>query len=299
METESNSMTGAVAPIAARFQDIRNEQLLPEALVALAEGVLSLTARARAQASVVLPPREDMAPVDALFAGSPLMLRQEFPCDMKQALGLIPELLDLLESTGAGAAKAAAALRAALAPGGGLDAAAVLRALAAGDETLFAPWRQAFPDSPRALDFVATCALAPSLAAAAEKLAPLLPEDLPHEHGSCPLCGSLPYVSLLRGKEGRRMGVCSFCAHEYRIRRLACIYCDEDQQKQLKLFRVAEYPGARVDVCESCRMYVKTLDRRETDRECQPALDDMATLALDALAQRQGYARPVLSAWGF
>ena len=62
----------------------------------------------------------------------------------------------------------------------------------------------------------------------------------------------MPYLSLLREKEGKRFGVCSFCGFEYRVRRIACVYCDEADQKKLKLFRVAEYPGVRVDVCETC-----------------------------------------------
>lgn len=285
--------------VAARCQDIRNQQILPEALVGLAEGVLGLTAQAKEKVRVAMPDRGTLAPVEALFAGSPLVLRAQFPYDEDQALSLMPPLLDLLAATGAEAAKAAEALRRALNPGGGLNGADVLRAYAASDESVFAPWREAHPAAPRALDFVATCALAPSLAAAAELLAPLLPRDLPHEHGSCPLCGSLPYITLLRGKEGCRLGVCSFCGHEYRVRRIACAYCDESDQHKLKLFHVAEYPGVRVDVCDACSMYVKTLDYREFDRDYLPPLDDMATVALDMLAQRNGYSRPVLSAWGF
>ncbi len=299
MGIESSSMEGGDARIAARLQDIRNEQLLPEPLIAMVERVLPLLAQAEAEAEVSLPPREAMASAEALFAGSPLLLREHFPHDRKQALALIPRLLELLAASGGEAAKAAEAIGTALQPGGGLEADALLNALAAGDDTLFSQWREAFPGAPRALDFVATCALLPGLAAAARQLGPHLPENLPHEHGSCPLCGSLPYLTVLRDKEGRRMAVCSFCAHEYRVRRIACAYCDEGDQKKLKLFQVAEYPGARVDVCESCRMYVKTLDYRELDRGYLPPLDDMATVALDALAQRQGYARPVLSVWGF
>lgn len=299
METGSSSLEETQKHSAARFTDIRNEQLLPEQLIALVERVLPLLTRARAEARVVLPPREAMATPEGMFAGSPLLLRETFPHDRKQALELIPQLLAILAASGGEAAKAAKAIGTALVPGGGLDPEAMLDALARGEDALFGPWRERLPGAPRALDFVATCALLPGLSAAAEQLAPLLPETLPHEHGSCPLCGSLPYLTALHGKEGRRMAVCSFCAHEYRVRRIACVYCDEGEQKNLKLFQVAEYPGARVDVCESCRMYVKTLDYREMDRGYLPPLDDMATVALDALAQRQGYARPVLSAWGF
>jgi FdhE protein len=283
---------------AERLAEIRAQEILPEGLIALVEGVLPLTRKARAEANVILPPREALASDEALFAGSPLLLRQDFPFDMDQALALIPQLLDLLAASGTDAATAAEALRAALADGS-LDARAALSALPKGDEAIFARWRKELPGSPRALDFVITTALAPSLAAAAEKLATHLPQNLPHEHGHCPLCGSLPYVSLLRDKEGRRFGVCSFCGHEHRLRRIACAYCDESDQKKLKLFRVAEYPSVRVDVCETCNMYIKTLDYRELDRGYLPPLDDMASVALDILAQQQGYKRPTLSAWGF
>ncbi|HWR03970.1 MAG TPA: formate dehydrogenase accessory protein FdhE [Humidesulfovibrio sp.] len=282
----------------AKLALIRSQEILPEELIALVERVLPLLRQARAEAQVSLPPVEACATAEAMFAGSPLLLRQDFPFDLKQALGLIPTLLDILEQSGEAAAEAAQTLRQAM-ESGALDPEAALRGLAAGDDALFAHWRERLPGSPRALDFLATCALLPSLNVAAEQLAPRLPENLPHEHGHCPLCGSLPYISLLRDKEGKRYGVCSFCGYEHRLRRIACAYCDEADQNKLKLFRVAEYPGVRVDVCDTCNMYIKTLDHREMDNDTLAALDDMASVALDVLAQQQGYRRPTLSAWGF
>ncbi|GAB6125936.1 formate dehydrogenase accessory protein FdhE [Humidesulfovibrio idahonensis] len=282
----------------ARFAEIRSQEILPEGLIGLVEQVLPLTRRAMAEAKIALPARAACASDEAMFAGSPLLLRQDFPFDMDQALALVPALLDILAATGDDAAKAAQALRQAL-ESGALDAKAALLALPKGDDALFAHWRKELSDSPRALDFVITTALSPSLAVAAQGLAAYLPENLPHEHGHCPLCGSLPYVSLLKEKEGQRFGVCSFCGFEHHIRRIACAYCDESDQGKLKLFRVAEYPGVRVDVCETCNMYIKTLDFRDLDKRHLPALDDMASVALDILAQQQGYKRPTLSAWGF
>jgi FdhE protein len=282
----------------AKLALIRSQEILPEELIALVERVLPLLRQARAEAKVALPEASACATAEAMFAGSPLVLRQDFPFDLEQALGLIPALLDLLEQSGEAAAEAARTVRQAM-QSGELNPEAVLHALAAGDDALFAQWRERLPGSPRALDFLATCALMPSLNVAAEQLAPRLPENLPHEHGHCPLCGSLPYISLLRDKEGKRYGVCSFCGFEHRLRRIACAYCDEADQNKLKLFRVAEYPGVRVDVCETCTMYIKTLDHRELDNDTLAALDDMASVALDVLAQQQGYRRPTLSAWGF
>lgn len=281
-----------------KFSEIRAQEILPSELIALVEQVLPLQRQATEQAHVLLPLPEACASVTAMFAGSPLLMRKDFPYDLGQALALLPVLLDLLAAAGGESEKAAQTLRTAFETGE-LAPEAALRALPEGDDALLAAWRSRMPASPRALDFLVTSALSPSLQAASRSLAERLPKDLPHEHGHCPLCGSLPYISLLRDKEGKRYGVCSFCGFEHRIRRIACPFCDEADQGKLKLFRVAEYPGVRVDVCDTCNMYIKTLDQRELDGPQMPALDDMATVALDVLAMGQGFKRPTLSAWGF
>jgi FdhE protein len=282
----------------AKMDDIRTADMLPEELVALVERVLPVQIEARDTARVTLPDQASCASVEAMFAGSPMIMREHFPHDPAQAASLFPILLDILAGTGGAAAHAADTLRAAIASGE-LDPAQALRALPAGDDGLFAAWRQRLPESPRALNFLAASALWPGLNAAALALAERLPENLPHERGHCPLCGSLPYITFLREKEGLRFGACSFCGFEHRIRRICCPYCDEGDAAKLKLFRVEEYPGVAVGVCETCSMYVKTLDFRQLDKSVLPALDDMASVALDVLAQSQGYKRPTLSAWGF
>jgi FdhE protein len=282
----------------SKMAEIRATDILPEELVALVEQILPVQMKARDEAQVKLPDEASCATVEAMFAGSPLIMREHFPHDLDQALRLFPVLLDILGGTGGAAAQAADTLKKAIAAGE-LDPAEALRALPAGDDTIFAAWRQRLPESPRALNFLAASALWPSLNAAALALATRVPENLPHERGHCPLCGSLPYITLLRQKEGLRFGVCSFCGFEHRVRRLCCPYCDEGDTAKLKLFRVEEYPGVTVGVCDTCSMYVKTLDFRELDKTMLPSLDDMATVALDVLAQGQGYKRPTLSAWGF
>lgn len=283
-----HTMSATERTMASVLSDIRSQEILPAELASLVERVLPMLEAARAEAKVTIPPREVVASDEELFTGRPLLSCQDFPCDMEQALSLFPKLIDLLTECGGEAALAAQGLHAALAVGE-IDARAAMNARL----------REAPARPPRALDFVATSALAPSLALAAEHLAKLLPENMPYEHGHCPLCGSQPYISLLRGSEGRRNAVCSFCAHEYRIRRITCAYCDEGEQERLKLFRVEAYPGVRVDVCDTCKTYIKTLDYREQDQDRLQPLDDLATIALDILAQQQGYARPTLYAWGF
>jgi FdhE protein len=277
---------------------IRAADVVPAELVDLAERVLSLQIGARDRAHIELPDPSACADTAQLFAGSPLILRRDFPRDAAQARELAPALLDALAGAGGPAAKASEALRAAL-DSGELDLDAVFLAHATGEDEPFAAWRERLPESPRALDFLATSALWPSLNRAAELLAPRLPAELPYEGGHCPLCGSLTYITFLSGKEGRRTGACSFCGFEYRVKRIGCTTCGEADAGKLRQFRVEELPHGRVDVCDACGTYVKTLDFRELDDQPVPALDDMASVALDVLAQSQGLRRATLSAWGF
>jgi len=45
----------------------------------------------------------------------------------------------------------------------------------------------------------------------------------------------------------------------------------------------------RVDVCEKCKRYIKTIDTKEIGEEVIPLIEDIGTLHLDILAQKEGY----------
>jgi FdhE protein len=165
-------------------------------------------------------------------------------------------------------------------------------------------WAAKTPKAPAALSFLVRASIEPSLTAAVTALAEWLkgqqssPEQEIRQTGSCPVCGSLPHMLELRGKEGFRFAFCSLCRHEYRIRRLACPVCDNTDTDKLKFFTVPEEPGFRVEACDSCKSYIKTIDFRTFDRKSFPALNDLESLALDFIAQDQGYSRATLSVWG-
>ena len=48
-------------------------------------------------------------------------------------------------------------------------------------------------------------------------------------------------------------------------------------------------PIHRVDVCDKCKGYIKTINNKETDRKLEPVVEDIATLAFDYTALDQGY----------
>ncbi len=108
----------------------------------------------------------------------------------------------------------------------------------------------------------------------------------------CPVCGDEPVVAILRDAAhgARRSFACGLCLAEWPAPRLVCAACGEGEFAKLAVHRAAEYPAARVDTCETCRAYIKTIDMT-TDASSVPIVDDIATVALDLWARGQGYRR--------
>jgi FdhE protein len=112
----------------------------------------------------------------------------------------------------------------------------------------------------------------------------------------CPICGSLPYLSLLKEEVGKRFLLCSYCGYQWRIDRLICPFCNNKDQESLHYLYGEEEEAYRIDICEKCHQYIKTIDLREME-ELDPSLEDVATLHLDILASQKGYKRPVPNPW--
>ena len=114
--------------------------------------------------------------------------------------------------------------------------------------------------------------------------------------GYCPMCGSLPSLSLLKEEVGKRYLLCSYCGYQWRIDRLFCPFCDNREQESLHyLFAEGEEPY-RIDLCDKCHQHIKTIDFRIIG-EPDPSLEDLATLHLDILASQKGYKRPIPNPW--
>ncbi|MBG0790022.1 MAG: formate dehydrogenase accessory protein FdhE [Desulfovibrionaceae bacterium] len=281
-----------------KLAQLRGKSYISRELIDLLDTVTHLHLDMRELAEIELPADNQLAPAEAVFQGVPLLGRGNFPYDARQAESLLDRMITLLRDAGGPLADGAAAVRAAL-DAGELRPDVLFRKFLEDDHEFFAPWAERMPEAPRTLSFLAFAALNPSIEAVARKLAEKLPDMKVTQSGTCPICGSLPLISSLENKEGFRQATCSFCRHQYRIRRLACPICGEDDQKKLTFFTVDEEPGFRVDVCETCKTYVKTIDFRNLDRVAVPILDDLDSLALDYVAANQGYKRATLSAWGF
>jgi FdhE protein len=111
--------------------------------------------------------------------------------------------------------------------------------------------------------------------------------------GYCPLCGAWPSLAEFRGLERKRWLRCGRCGTGWEVPWLRCPFCAETSHENLGYLAPADGETARkVEVCDTCKGYVKA---EPTVRELPwwgVLLDDVATVALDVGALDRGYHRP-------
>jgi formate dehydrogenase accessory protein FdhE len=116
------------------------------------------------------------------------------------------------------------------------------------------------------------------------------PEDLDGTPSTCPLCGGKPIVGVLRpeGDGAKKSLVCMLCAHEWAFRRLYCPACGEEREPQMAFYSAPEIAHVRVDVCDTCHTYLKSIDLTKMGLAV-PIVDELATIPLDLWAREHGY----------
>lgn len=270
---------------------------LPASLVCLVAATCREQLEARIASSVQLT-EDRLAASERNLRGAPLLPREAFPLDLEQAQSLFQRLEGLASECEPHLASSVAAIAAAR-NSGDLNLKEAFAKFVGGDDAYFAAVGQRTPNAPRLLNFLVQASLTPQLAAVGEAAYAFFPQDRTWNFGHCPVCASQPLLARMINREGARGLTCSFCQVEYRAKRLMCPYCGEEDPARLELFTAAEVPGFAVQVCLSCKSYLKTVDFRDFDRPSLPVLDDLESLPLDLAAQSRGFVRPVLSAWGF
>jgi formate dehydrogenase accessory protein FdhE len=108
----------------------------------------------------------------------------------------------------------------------------------------------------------------------------------------CPFCNALPVVGVLReeGHGARRSLVCSLCLIEQPYLRGVCPSCGEQQFDALPVYTADEFEHVRIEACDHCHRYLKTIDLTR-DGLAIPLVDDIASVSLDLWARDRGYVR--------
>jgi formate dehydrogenase accessory protein FdhE len=108
----------------------------------------------------------------------------------------------------------------------------------------------------------------------------------------CPLCGARPLLGVLRpeGDGGKRFLLCSFCLREWEFRRIFCSTCAEEMESKLPVYVAEQFPYIRVEACETCKFYLRTIDLTK-DGNAVTLVDDLAAIPLSLWAEEHGYSR--------
>ncbi|HXY53522.1 MAG TPA: formate dehydrogenase accessory protein FdhE [Nitrospirota bacterium] len=109
------------------------------------------------------------------------------------------------------------------------------------------------------------------------------------EEGRCPVCSAQPSIAWIEG-EGRRQISCSFCGTVGYHERIGCMICQNSEGPKQNVFVFQGESAFRLNTCDACRSYVKTIDAGMLSR-IGPEVADLMSLPLDIVVQEKGFER--------
>jgi formate dehydrogenase maturation protein FdhE len=140
-------------------------------------------------------------------------------------------------------------------------------------------------------DYISRALLQPYAALLREKQ---LTPDRVHTRGHCPFCGGAAWISARKSapdaESGFRYLGCSLCGLEWNLGRILCPACGEEDPHKLPIYSSDAHPAVRIETCDTCRRYVKSIDMTQDARPIPP-IDDLLSLSMDLWAVDEGFVR--------
>ena len=243
------------------------------------------------------PPRLSLPPkylAAKLERGVPVLSGEPIPMPTTT---LTPTLLKLCEALSRGGAGEAADHIHFLIAEGRLEAGSLFSASLARDQHSIRTGATHRGVAPDLLWLVAELAVSPYVHALQRSLfastdATLAAALAAWDRGYCPACGSWP--ALAEVAASHRVLRCSFCAAAWEMNRYACVYCGEDGETFVTAAPNEERVDRRLELCNACGGYLKTVDVPELSPFPLLAIADMETMELDLAAMERGFGRPAL-----
>ena len=164
------------------------------------------------------------------------------------------------------------------------------------DDLLLAYWH-----TPSDQHFFAKAAIQPYASWLAESGVAPIDRPVPRAGNRCPFCGGRPQLSILvaagESDGGGRQLLCATCLTAWPFRRVVCVYCGEEDERKTGYFHTPAFDHLRLDACETCRHYLKTVDLTRLGLAV-PLVDEVAGAPLDLWARERGYEKIELNLLG-
>jgi FdhE protein len=137
-------------------------------------------------------------------------------------------------------------------------------------------------------------ALKPAMREWRRQLAPLT-EGTPWSKGACLICGDAATLAELQGNNLTMHLRCGRCGADWLFRRLQCVYCGNEDPRTLRyLDSGSRGEIMRAETCEKCKGYIKIIAAFDPTPAELLAVEDLAALHLDYIAQKRGYSRRII-----
>lgn len=217
----------------------------------------------------------------------PLVEPSRFSIDSKAAGDLFVRICGILEKADNGVSESVRQIGDAV-RNNAIDTGKLFPAFLGEDESLFESLEKEFKMDPAVLTFVVYNSLKPSLAKFAEMVSGHLDREEEWDKGYCPVCGSRPELSIFE-ENGRRSLLCGFCGHRWRSKRVFCPFCENTDHETLRYYEVEDEEEYRVDVCDRCKGFIKTVDIKKLSRPLYLPLECITTPYIDVKFREMGY----------
>jgi len=254
--------------IARRLAHVRQNNPESETWLALVEAALAETADVGRWRAAIPAPTADRP------ARAPLLQGAEIAVDSRAVRRFVRRLADIAALNGGALDR--------------LDAVEVVEAAVCQDDARIDALASG---DPSALRVVAQVAALPLLVAAAQTIGGSV--SAAWWEGYCPVCAAWPTLAEFRGLERKRWLRCGRCATAWELPWLRCAFCGETHHEHLGYLAPEEGETSRkVEVCDTCKGYLKAEPTVSALPWWGVVLDDAATVALDVAALDRGYHKP-------
>ncbi len=162
------------------------------------------------------------------------------------------------------------------------------KAFIKGDESVFDKAEDEYDLDKSILGFLIYNSVKPSLTVFSGRVSGYLDNENVWEKGYCPVCGSAPELSVFEDN-GKRSLVCGFCNHKWFSKRIYCPFCENTDHETLQYFNVGNEEEYRVDACDKCKKYIKTIDIKKTTRTIYLPFENQTTPYLELKFSAMGY----------
>ncbi len=105
----------------------------------------------------------------------------------------------------------------------------------------------------------------------------------------CPICGNLPSMAKTSERDNVKTLWCRFCDTSWTFFDKICPFCMNANGETQKIIFLPNGRPFRIEACDKCKNYLKTVDSRMAMEEINFSVVNIATYYLDLLAKRHGY----------